>query len=62
MKGVRGGNVSYSEFLTWLGIWFKLATIPGFKRTELWSDQPMDNYGAPYRLTNIIEVAATNRY
>ena len=43
------------EFLRWIGLWFLLSTISGFKRTDFWSMKPIELYeGAPYRLNEFM--------
>ena len=46
-----GLYVSYGEFLSWLGLWFLMATINGPESTDFWSMGEVDCFvGAPMRL------------
>ena len=49
-KSLQGKDVSYGEFLRFLGIWFLMATLQGFQRRDFWSSKTITVYdGAPYR-------------
>ena len=48
-KGHR--ELSYGEFLQWIGIWLLMATLVGPDRTDFWSLSDIDKFkGAPSRL------------
>ena len=44
-------ELSYGEFLRWIGIWLLMATLVGPERTDFWSLSDIDKFkGAPFRL------------
>jgi hypothetical protein len=45
--------VTLGEFLRWLGLWFLMATMKGFSRSEYWSNAEIDAFkGPPYRFNH----------
>ena len=48
-------ELTYGEFLVWLGLWLLMATIQGPARREFWSTHKVDLYeGAPFRLNDVM--------
>ena len=48
-------ELSYGEFLTFIGIWFLMATqkVGGCSRRDYWSEEPISHWnGAPFRLNS----------
>ena len=44
-------ELSYGEFLQWIGIWLLMATLVGPDRTDFWSLSDIDKFkGAPFHL------------
>ena len=45
-------DVTYGEFLRWIGIWVLMSTVDGADRRTFWSTKTVDAFeGAPFRLT-----------
>jgi Transposase IS4 len=47
-------QLTYGEFLRWLGLWFVMATTEGCQRRDFWSTTPISMYeGAPFRFNDL---------
>ena len=51
---VGGKNLTYGEFLVWIGLWFMMKNIQGFQRHEFWSNSTIDPFeSSPYSFHDI---------
>ena len=48
-------NITYGEFLSWIGLWFFMATTTFGDRREFWSSKAIDAFeGTPYRFNDFM--------
>ena len=48
-------ELTYGEFLRWLGLWMMMGTIEGFSRRDFWATSPVTMYrGSPYRFNDLM--------
>jgi hypothetical protein len=54
-KHLKLGDLTYGEFLRWIGLWHLMATIMGPERHDFWKVSEIDVHdGAPFRLNNLM--------
>jgi hypothetical protein len=54
-KRITGMQVTYGEFLQFLGLWLYMSTLSGFRRSDYWSSKPVSmREGAPYRFNEFM--------
>jgi hypothetical protein len=54
-KLLKGKDVTYGEFLQFIGLWLMMATIQGFQRRDFWSVCLVNMFAtAPYRFNDIM--------
>jgi hypothetical protein len=56
-KRITGMQVTYGEFLQFLGLWLYMSTLSGFRRSDYWSLKPVSTReGAPYRFNEFMAI------
>jgi hypothetical protein len=54
-KRIAGKQVTFGEFLQFLGLWLYMSTLSGFRRSDYWSSKPISmRMGAPYRFNEFM--------
>lgn len=54
-KRIAGKQLTFGEFLQFLGLWLYMSTLSGFRRSDYWSSKPVSmRMGAPYRFNEFM--------